>query len=117
MRRRTVACRSWTGVGSLDDAVAEVVGPSDGLAGLDAAAGEPHREGVRVMVAAQELRPAPLLVHGRAPELAAPDDQGRVEQPPLLQVLEKRGRRLVGLAAAARQPDVLDVRIRARAVM
>ena len=38
------------------------------------------------MVAAEELRAVAPLVHRRAPELAAPDDQRVVEQAPLLEV-------------------------------
>ena len=45
-----------------------------------------------MVVAAQELRSVARLVHRRAPELAAPDDQRRVEQAALLQVVEQRGR-------------------------
>src|SRR5437867_5064168 len=49
----------------------------------------------------------------------SPPQTTRVEssKSPLLQIFEQRGRRLIGLAATRRQPDVLDVRIRARAVV
>ena len=107
-----VACRSCTSTGSLDDVVAEVVGLADGHARLDAAAGQPHRERARMVVAAQEVRAVARLVHRRAPELAAPDDQRVVEQAALLQVGEQRVDRLVGLLAQARQllDDVLAER-------
>ena len=48
-----------------------------------------------MMVAAQELRAGALLVHRRAAELAAPDDQRLVEQPAGLEVLDQRRDRLV----------------------
>ena len=81
----------------LDDVEAEVVGLAERDARLDPAAGQPHREGVRVVVAAVV---APLD-HRRAAELAAPDDQRVVEQPALLQVLDQRGAGLVGVVAVA----------------
>ena len=88
--------------GILDDVVAEVVGAADGDAGAHAAAGEPHREGARMVVAAEELRAVAGLVHRRAAELAAPDDQRVVEQPALLEVGEQPVDRPVGLAAEVR---------------
>ena len=60
------------------------------------------REAVRVVVAAQERRAAAGLVHRRAAELAAPDDQRLVEQPALLQVLEQGRDRPVDLLALLR---------------
>ena len=64
------------------------------MPGLDAAAGHPHGEAVGVVVAA-----VAFLRHRRAAELAAPDDQGLVEQAAALQVLEQAGDRLVHRAA------------------
>src|SRR5437879_13614597 len=60
----------------LDGGAAELVGLADAGAPLDPAAGQPHCEAVRVVVA-----PGPFFVLGRrlAAELTAPDDQGRVE--------------------------------------
>ena len=81
----------------LGDVEAELVGLAEGDAGLDAAAGQPHREGVRMMVAA--VRSA--LHHRRAAELAAPDDERVVEQPALLQVLDQRRAGLVGVAGSS----------------
>ena len=97
----------------LDDVVAEIVGAADGDAGLDAAAGQPHRESARVMIAAEESRPVAVLVHRRPPELAAPDDERVVEQAALLEVAQQRGDRAIGLAAQARQllDDVLAQRV------
>ena len=59
------------------------------------------REAVRVVVAAEELRAAARLVHRRAAELAAPDDERVVEQAALLEVLEQRGDRPVDLACTS----------------
>src|SRR5690348_14004313 len=59
----------------LRDEVAEVVGLSKHQAWLHAATGHPDGEAMRVMVATQELRAGPLLVHRRATKLAAPDDE------------------------------------------
>ena len=61
------------------------------------AAGDPDGEAVRVVVAA--LAP---LGHRHPAELAAPDDQGVVEEPATLQVGQQAGDRLVGLAAHRR---------------
>ena len=71
-RCRIVACRSWTWTRS-----STTLKPSSSVlpmdeAGLDAAAGQPHREGVDVVVAADRLAD---LAHRRAAELAAPDHQ------------------------------------------
>jgi hypothetical protein len=74
--------------GVFGDGVAEFVGLAEGDAGFDAAAGEPDGEGLGVMVAAGELGAAAILVHGGAAELAAPDDEGLVEEAAGFQVLE-----------------------------
>ena len=78
----------------LDGVQAELVGRADDVAPLHAAAGQPHREAVGIVVAA-----VPFLGHRRAAELAAPDDQRLVEQAALLEVREQAGDRPVGLAA------------------
>ena len=95
--------------GILDDVVAEVVGAADGDAGARATAGEPHREGARMVVAAEELRAVAGFVHRRPAELAAPHDQRVVEQPALLEIGEQAVDRTVGLAAEVGQllDDVL----------
>ena len=77
----------------LDGVVAELVGGAVGDAALDAAAGQPHREALDVVVAAVALG------HRRAAELAAPDHERVVEHAALLQVLDQGGRGLVDLAA------------------
>src|SRR5439155_25683064 len=99
----------------LGDAVAQVVGRSDGRAATDAAAREPPGEGAGVVVAPEELRPFALLVHRRAAELASPDDERRIDEPPSLQVADQRRDRLVALAALLLQP-VDDVVVLRRAV-
>ena len=59
------------------------------------------REAARMMVAAVIVgRQLALAIYGAA-EFAAPDDQRVVEQAALLQVLDQRGRGLVGVAALA----------------
>src|SRR5581483_12253220 len=59
--------------------VAQFVRAADDRAALAAAPGLPHAERMGMMVASQELRAVPLLVHGRAAKLAAPDDPIPVE--------------------------------------
>ena len=94
---RIVACRSWMCTAVFDDVEAQVVGLAVDDARLDAAAGHPHREGLRMMVAAQlaaERRVA--LDHRRAAEFASPDHERFVQQAPLLEVQHQCGRALVG---------------------
>ena len=64
------------------------------MPGLDASAGHPHGESVRIMVAA-----IAFFRHRRAAELAAPDDQRFVQQPPRFEVLEEAGDGLIHRAA------------------
>ena len=59
----------------LDGAEAEVVSRTDGGAGFDAAAGHPHGETGRIVVAA-----VALLAHRRATELTTPDDECFIKQ-------------------------------------
>ena len=61
-----------------------VVGLAEGHAGLDAAAGQPHGEAARMMVAAVVVGRQLALAVDRAAELAAPHHQRVVEQPALL---------------------------------
>src|SRR5262249_58829212 len=74
----------------LDGVVAVVVGLAVDRAALDAPAGQPDGEAVRVVVA-----PVLALGHRGAAELAAPDDQSLVQQPAPLQVPEQAGDRPV----------------------
>ena len=75
--------------------VADLVGLAVADAALDAAAGHPDGEAVRVVVAAGLLAG---LGDRQAAELAAPDHQRLVEQPALVEVGQQAGDRLVGLA-------------------
>ena len=79
----------------LDGVEAELVGGAVDDAPLDAAAGQPGAEALRVVVAAVGLRAR------RAAELGAPDDDRLIEQAALLQVLEQAGDRQVDLRARA----------------
>ena len=96
----------------LDGLEAELVGRAVDVAALDAAAGQPHREAVVVVVAAVDLAGVGARVRQldrrRAAELAAPDHQRVVEQAALLQVGEQRGDGLVALAGQLAVVD-LDV--------
>src|SRR5437879_3605368 len=68
----------------------EFVGRSDGLPSFYAAAGQPHRVAVRIVVSAFAS-----LRHGRAAEFTGPNHQGTVEQSPLLEVTQQRRNGLV----------------------
>ena len=80
------------------DVVAEVVGLAVAHARLDAAAGQPDGEAARMMIAAVVVCRQLALAIDRAAELAAPDDQRVVQQAALLQILNQRRRRLIGVA-------------------
>src|SRR5579864_6812161 len=90
--------------GVFHDVVADVICASHGYAWFNAAARGPHRKGAWMMVASQKFRSAARFVHRSAPELAAPNYQGRVEQSALLQVFHQSGSRLIGGAAKLRKP-------------
>src|SRR5262249_54870483 len=75
-----------------DGGEAELVGGAVDVAAFDAAAGQPHREAVVVVVAAAE---GGQFGDGGAAELAAPQDEGAVEQAALVEVGEEGGGRLV----------------------
>src|SRR5581483_8799153 len=86
---------------------AEFISLADRDAALETAARDPHREGLVVMIAAQTAaRVRVALDHRRAAELAAPDDDGVVEQPALPEVLDQCRRSLVGRLALP--PDAFD---------
>ena len=68
------------------DVIAVVIGAPVGEAALDAAAGQPDREAARMVVAAVAVLGQFALRIARAAELAAPDDQGIVEQAAAFQV-------------------------------
>ena len=56
---------------------------------LDAAAGHPHGEAARMVVAAVVVLREPALAVDGAAKLAAPDDERVVEQAALLEVLDE----------------------------
>ena len=83
-----VACRSWTWTGS-GDVETKVIRLPKRHARLDAAAGQPHAETARMMVAAILLmRELSLAIDGAA-KFTTPNDQGLVQQAALLQVANR----------------------------
>src|SRR5262249_30651563 len=82
-----------------DGRVAEFVGGAGGDAPFDAPAGQPEGDAFDVVVAAVTLG------HGSPAKLAAPDHEGVVEHPALLQVLDECGGTLVNFPG--RPGDVL----------
>src|SRR5439155_24308353 len=99
-----------------DGMIAEDVGGGEGDARFGAATGQPKSERMLIVVAAEPLGAVALLVHGRAPELTAPDDQRAFEQATPLQVLDEGRDRLIGLPAALDQA-VADIVAHAVAVL
>ena len=90
-----MACRSLMRHAVDGGLVADLVGRAVADAALDAAAGHPDGEAVRIVVAAGLL----ACLRDRQPaELAAPDHQRLVEQAALVEVRQQAGDRLVGLA-------------------
>src|SRR5215510_16061770 len=86
-----------------DDVVAVIVGLADRDTLLYAAAGDPHREIARVMIAPVIGLGQLALAIDRAPEFPAPDDQRVVEHASSLQILNERRRRLIRALALKRQ--------------
>ena len=89
--------------------VAELVGLAEHEPALHAAAGDPHAEVPRMMVAAVVRVGQLALAEHRPAELAAPDDERVVEQAALLQVGDQRGGRLIGAAALQRHDRAADL--------
>ena len=84
--------------------VAEVVGLAVTGAGLHAAAGHPHGEATRVVVASG-FRAVPFALAGdAAAEFAAPDDERVLEQSASLEVLDQRRAGLVRVTATRGAP-------------
>ena len=79
----------------LDCVKAEVVGLAVVDTAFDAAAGEPHGEGVRVVIAAISA----ALGHGGATEFAAEDDEGVFEHAALFEILDEGSAGLVDVLA------------------
>ena len=78
---------------------------------LEAAACDPAREALAVVIAARLLGRAVILRHRQTPDLAAPVNDGRVEQTARLQILHQRRRRLIRLATAVGEV-ALDILVR-----
>ena len=85
--------------GIFDSAETEFIGLAVALSGFEAAAGEPHGEGVNVVIAAGGLAD---FAHRRAAEFATKDDDGVVEQAAMLEVAHQRGTRAVNVGALQR---------------
>src|SRR5260370_16657106 len=81
------------------DLPAEVVGRGIGYSGVDASAGQPHGESMRVVVAAvvrlAAHEAASHFYDGRPAEFGAAYNQRLVEEPPGFQVLDEGGKRLI----------------------
>ncbi len=82
---------------AFDGGHAEVVGGADSVTGVAAATGEPHRHGVRIMVATVSRSAADTVVGG-ATKLAAPDDERAVQEASLFEVGDERGDGLIHAA-------------------
>src|SRR6185436_9394697 len=78
-----------------DDVIRVIIGLAKRQPSLDAATSKPHRKTSRVMIAAVVVFSQFALAIDGAPELSAPDYQGVVEQPALLQVEYQRRRSLI----------------------
>ena len=82
------------------DMKAQLVGLTVADAPLHATAGEPHREGVGVVVAAHRTAEHGAgLHHRRAAKLTAPDDERAVEHAATLEISHERGARPIGRRA------------------
>ena len=77
----------------LDSSAAQFVGLAHADTTLDATAGHPHREAIRVVVPAGALG---VFGCWLSSEFTAPDNQRLLEQSTLLQVVDQTGDRLVG---------------------
>jgi hypothetical protein len=84
-------------------AVTKVIRCPIGNARLDATTRHPHGKATRMMVATVDFRGTRALGEYRTPELAAPDDQGIVEEAALLEVLEQASGWSVDVVAHQRQ--------------
>src|SRR5207249_3505103 len=81
------------------DVEAELVGFAEGHSGTNPSAGEPHGEGLRMMVAAEFASSVGVaLDHRRAAELAAPKHQGVFQQAALFEIFDQRRAGFIGLA-------------------
>src|SRR5258706_7966242 len=84
------------GHGIAGDVVPETVSRTVHDAALESAARQPDGKTTRMMVASKILTQIALTI-ARATEFTAPDDERVVEHAALFEVVDQRGRRLVGL--------------------
>src|SRR6185295_7123111 len=97
--------------------IAQVVGLTIADARLDSAPSHPNAEGMGMMIAPDQfLFLAAILVHGRPPEFAAPDNQCVLEHAALLQILDQGGAGLIRLLRLAHQ-SITDVVVLVVAVL
>src|SRR5436190_11860934 len=90
-----------------DDSPANVVRFADNLASFDSATGTPQAERKRMMVAASDRGKARTVFAQWSPaEFRGPDNQRRIEQAALLEVLEQGGNRLIGHLAVLLELDI-----------
>ena len=87
-----------------NNVVAEIVGRSIGDSTLDPAAGHPHAEVPRVVIATVVIARQATLAVNRSAELTAPYDERAIEHASLLEILDQCRDRLVGLLALV--PDL-----------
>ncbi len=80
----------------------QFVGRAVNVAAFEAAAGDPHAEAVGVVIAADSSGTRVVLNDRQPTHFAAPVNDRRIEQTPLLQILDQRGRGLVDLLARRR---------------
>src|SRR5688572_5544129 len=98
--------------GFIGDVVSEIVGRSIHGAAFEAAAGNPHREAARMVVAPIVVRREITLAIDGPAEFAAPDDEGVVEQPALFEIFDQACRSLIGFLAPRTQlPGQSAVRV------
>ncbi len=95
-----------------DDVEAHLVRRAQGDAAFDAAAGHPHGESLRMMIAPHAATERHAgLDHRRAAKFTAPHDERAVEQAALFEVFDQRGAGLVGVLAVVAHV-ALDVAVR-----
>src|SRR4051812_38228604 len=83
----------------------DLVRLADDLAPLDAAAGHPDAEGVRMVVAAGDARilTGPILAERRSAELRVPHDERVFQESATFQILQQRGDWLISHQAVMLQ--------------
>ena len=87
--------------GILDDVVAEIISFTVDMASADSASGHENAEAPRVMVSTVVVAGQGSLGVDSPAELAPPNHQGVLEQPPLFQFRQQSSGGLVGVVALA----------------